>query len=233
MRLRAVARPRRAGGETSRLRSAPACSDTADASSGCTNRIRSPCRSSSSASIAARGSASASANDRPNAFDRRIRAAATRRATAPVRPRSARDRATPASPPARTAARAERARELERIKRIAAARLVDAKKLGPRQRDVELRRERRGGSPPRPSGPRRRRSTGERTDSSVMTVLRRPGLTRDEHAEGLAAQAAKRELEHGSGRRVQPLSVVDRDEHGAPTARAKRKAPRTARPIAR
>ena len=122
-----------------------------------------------------------------------------------------RDRSASCAPPAP----AERARELERVERIAAARLVDAEKLGPRQRDVELRAndavDRRLAQ--RPDG---QALDGERTALNVIAELEAAcSPARDENADGLAAKAAERELEHGGGRRVEPLRVVDRDEHGA------------------
>ena len=116
------------------LRSAPSCSDTAEASSACTNRIRSPCRSSSSASIAA--SRWRPRRERPREGVR-LSDPTTRRATTLVRRRSATRRAT-AAPPARHRSRRARASS-SAVERIAAARIMDAEKLGPRQRDVELR----------------------------------------------------------------------------------------------
>ena len=162
-------------------------------------------------------------NDRAEALDRRIGAAATRRAAARARRRvsdATRDRSASCAPPAP----AERARELERVERIAAARLVDAQKLGPRQRDVQLR----ANDAVDRRLVRAARRGGARREALRLELEPTAGPARDEDADGLAAQAAQRELEHGGGRRVEPLRVVDRRRAPAPTprARAARRGPR-------
>jgi hypothetical protein len=90
---------------------------------------------------------------------------------------------------------------------------VHAKQEGPRQRDTELQAD---DAVDRRSVQRTEAQALDRERAlEVENVLRPTGSERGEHTEGLAAQPAKRELEHCGTRTVQPLNVVDGDKDGA------------------
>ena len=116
------------------------------------------------------------------------------------------------------AATDELAAELEREERVAAARLPDPSELGsgeleakpgleqPVQRADAERAERQ----PRQPAFRERELELERHLDALRLAHRR------EHADPLAPQAPQRDLKRGGGRAVEPLQVVDGNQHRAP-----------------
>ena len=155
---------------------------------------------------------------RPAACHGRRRAAGRRASPAAgragVRPRDASRLSRHRQRLRRIDVRSERAGELERVERVPAGGLVETEERGP------------GEDPPEPELERPVQRTGaERSDEEALeTVVDRlleagrrrtdPDATGEQQADPCLGQPPQSEGERVRRRRVQPLDVVDRDEHG-------------------
>ena len=125
----------------------------------------------------------------------------------------------------------ERTPQLEREERVSPGDRVDAHDHGPRQRDPEPAPQQ---PMDRPDRERLDREPPERSEGAVEFErrLNGPPSHRRENGHRLAVQPSQHEREHLGRAGVEPLGIVERDEHGALLRRAPAR-PKAARARAR